>query len=64
VITVFPPTRVAWISLLGDCRARIIGILFKIAIPSGNPIMVIFKNQAKIIDIAPSHHPMKMNHNA
>jgi hypothetical protein len=39
-------------------------MLFKIAKPIGKPIMVMFKNQAMAIAIAPSHHPIKMNHRA
>jgi hypothetical protein len=39
-------------------------MLFKIAKPIGKPIMVMFKNQAMAIAIAPNHHPIKMNHRA
>jgi hypothetical protein len=39
-------------------------MLFKIDKPIGKPIMVMFKNQAIAIAIAPSHHPIKINHRA
>jgi hypothetical protein len=39
-------------------------MLFRIAKPIGKPIIVIFNNQAITIAIAPSHHPIKINHRA
>ena len=51
-------------SHVGGWSESILGRLFNIAIPNGKPIMVIFKNQARIIARPPSHHPMKMNHKA
>ena len=40
------------------------GMLLRIAIPRGKPIMVIFNNQAAVMQRTPSHQPINMNHRA